>query len=922
MRRFIITLALLGIAWAAQAENYLFDKGKTDWKIYLPESSGITEKFAAEELKKMLKKVADTDFEIITGGVLPSGRAIVIGPSGKAGFDELDSFSIETIDGNLHLKGNCPRATLYAVYSFLENELGMRWYWAGDDGEYYTPRASWSLPELKRRETSAFLHRMIVPISNHRYEDMGYWLARHKVNIYSKRAEIQNLTGMVRTPIAISSHQIYVPESMFKDHPDWFSMINGKRIQKGNGGCWSNPEFTRYVAGKITKLAKDSNAELINVFPADITTRCQCPECARNPDPSSRWYDYYHKLQQEIKKTLPNLRFAGIAYMEYRAVPVSEIKDLEYVQYCQSDRCYVHKLDDPTCKLNQKSLKELDRWSKKTKIGIYGYQFDVFDCPMMLPFWNVLADEIRQYHKRGDVLSMKTEFPCGYPQKHKPEDMYHITARLAGYIYAKLVWNPAMSVDDIINEWCEHVFGPAAPEMADYYRQMAMAWENSGAHLTYYTHPPQGFAKKFVSKKLIDAAEADFKIAREKLKDHPRELRQLEIEAAIFNKWKCAAETANPAINVIKTDSADQVPFRQMIDKKGKITDTKVRIYRNDSALMLRIECDDIPGLDGGKPGCDEFWSAGKNDKLEIFLELNDGTAYRHFALNRNGGYFEAMGLDQSWKMDWKRKITKTQDGWIAEIELPFSGLEAVPTADSRWYITVNRYSDPYSGYPAPNFHNPSSGAVLLFNEDARSDRNLVWISTSASNISSFFPALLKDGWNYQFFDKPAEVTGYDISGARMIILTVNKWDDMPERLFSDKIIPAVRGGAVLLMELNGSPLDKYFKDKTFKIRFGEKGIVTPRNGIFAPAVSGKLRQAFPVPPPAYFTPAVPEEWNVLGKIELKDGTEQPFLISRRYGKGVVFVTKFNGGWPRTAKYVVPMITELYENAEKLSVRP
>ncbi len=917
MKRIIFILTIL--AFTVRADEWFFKDGKTAWKIYLPEKAGITEKYAAQELKTMLKKISGADFRIINGGKIPAQSAVVIGPSGKAAPDKLDSFSIDTSKGNLYLKGNRPRATLYAVYSFLQNELGARWFWIGEDGEYYKPLTKWRLPKLDRKETAAFQYRALTTVGNQRYPANGYWLARNKLNYYAKRREIRDLTGMVKTPVGVSSHLISVPKSMFKDHPEWFSMVNGKRIPEGNAGCWSNPEFTRYIVEKLTTLAKNSDAELMNVFPADITTRCQCPECTRDPDPSSRWYNYYRKLQEEIHKTLPNLRFAGIAYMEYRPVPRAEVKGMDFVMYCQSDRCYVHKFNDPRCKRNADSLKELNRWMKKCRMAIYGYHFDAFNCPMILPFWNILADEIRYYHRNGNIAFMKTEFPVGRPKRQKPEDMYHITSRLAGYIYAQLVWNPNLSVDKIIDDWCDNVFGPAAPEMASYYRRMARDWEHSGAHITYYTHPPQGFAGKFVSNDLIKFAEKNFRTAAAKLKGHPRELRQLKIEAAIFDKWKLAAQVSRPAVNVIKTGNAEQVPAFQMIDRQKKVTDTKVKIYRNDSALVIRVNCPNIPGLAAGKPGNDNFWGSGPCDRLEIFLNLNDGSQYRHFALNRGGGWFEALGGDRSWTINWKRKITNTKDGWIAEIELPFSELKVFPGKKDQWSITVNRYSKPHSGFPAPAFHDPSSGATLNFSGTAKPQHNLVWISTRPGKITSFFPGLLRSGWNYRHYDSPAEALKYDLSDAQMIVLTVSDWRKVPKKLFTEKIIPAVRNGAVLLLEVNHAPLAKYFDDKSFALRFGEKDLLNPRKAVYPPETPDALRKTYPMPPPAYYIPAVSKDWKVIGRIKLKTGSEEPFMLARRYGKGVIFVTKFNGGWPRAAKYVVPRINYLSDNAKKLS---
>ena len=108
------------------------------------------------------------------------------------------------------------------------------------------------------------------------------------------------------------------------------------------------------MVDKIVTYARENNLEHLNVFPSDIVPRCECDQCTANPDKSSRWFNYYAELIPKIREHLPEMTFGGIAYQEYRAVPETTVRDLEYVQHCQYSRCYVHKLDNPDCALNHK----------------------------------------------------------------------------------------------------------------------------------------------------------------------------------------------------------------------------------------------------------------------------------------------------------------------------------------------------------------------------------------------------------------------------------------------------------------------------------------------------------------------------------------------------------------------------------------
>jgi hypothetical protein len=149
---------LLMVLWAARGafgDDLFFHDGRTDWKIYLSPQAGATETFAAEELSIALKKISGADFEVLSSAQVPERRAIVIGDlensevEGRAAALKLSPGKVEqivvcTLDGRLYLAGNQPRGALYAVYRFLQHELGVRWLWPGPEGEFMPARKSWS----------------------------------------------------------------------------------------------------------------------------------------------------------------------------------------------------------------------------------------------------------------------------------------------------------------------------------------------------------------------------------------------------------------------------------------------------------------------------------------------------------------------------------------------------------------------------------------------------------------------------------------------------------------------------------------------------------------------------------------------------------------------------------------------------------
>jgi hypothetical protein len=736
-----ILLSAGGICGSAQAQEALFDNRKTEWKIYLPAKADPAETYASEELQVALKKISGVDFMVVKGGEIPSRNAIILGSLEsspeiksktvelKLKADKVEQLAVYTIGNNLYLAGNNPRGCLYAVYSFLERELGVRWLWPGDDGEFMPAKNRFALPKLAWNYAPSFRFREMTPCGLHKHVPTEIWMARNFLNNGSRTESVRDKAGFVR---ADSTHSVSLsynndPEKEFKSHPEYFSMVNGSRVVEGIAGCWSNPGFEQKMIQTQIELIKSSNAELLNIFPADVTLRCECRECTKNPDPSSRWFDFYHKIILSLKKEFPDLKFGNIAYQEYRAVPATEVKGLEYVEYCQYNRCYVHKLDDKDCQLNAKSVAELKEWQKKAPMGIYGYEFDVFEPVIYVPFWNMLADEIKAYRNMKLVI-MKTEMGVNYSKEIPREDLAGMKLRLPYYLYARLVWNPDADVNTLIADWCRNVYGPGADAMFAYHQAMANAWDSMKLHLSYFGASPNSMAKYFLNPALIKLAGENFRKAAKAIAEitdpaqRARIQSELELEQALFRQWEKLYRASRENLSILqlpllKGDQAfAQAAKMPMKSKTGKHKPTESFIYWTNDGLHLRVICYDpqITELKKGSAGRDvELWS---NDHLEIFLDCDDGKAYRHLALNPAGGFCDAEGMDTSWNPDWQVKTVIGKDRWTADVRLPFAAFGKTPKGGDRWILVLTRNSQPEDcGWPIPAYHDLGAGGIIIF---------------------------------------------------------------------------------------------------------------------------------------------------------------------------------------------------------------
>src|SRR5206468_2271269 len=127
----------------ANAAVELARDGKSGYAIVVADDAIAPEKTAARELQEHLKQVTGAELPIVTESDLAGGDAprILIGqtkmtrgllPDLKWDTLAQDGIVLRTAGPTLILAGGRPRGTIYAVNTFLEDVVGVRW-WTSDE---------------------------------------------------------------------------------------------------------------------------------------------------------------------------------------------------------------------------------------------------------------------------------------------------------------------------------------------------------------------------------------------------------------------------------------------------------------------------------------------------------------------------------------------------------------------------------------------------------------------------------------------------------------------------------------------------------------------------------------------------------------------------------------------------------------------
>ncbi len=932
MKKILLFLPLL-VALNLSAGEF-FAGGKTAWRISIDPNASSTVKYAATELSAALKKISGAEFAT-TETSAPSGSAnIIVGDLSyrpvAAARDRLklkdgavENVAVYTLDGNLYLAGNTPRGALYAVYSFLQNQLGVRWLTPGDDGEIMPPRQSYDLPQLAYNHTPSFQYRGLHLCYRHVDPVYETWMTRNFLNIMRSspgKPELMAERSKKGMHIMFSDHNVTLPKELLTTDPECFAELNGVRHERQI--CLTNPKAEKLIVEKILNwVSNNPELEILSIFPADNMDYCNCAGCIKE-DRSTTWFNFYKRVCEQIATKFPKLKFSTIAYQSYLEVPKTDLSFSEFIEYCQHDRCYMHKLKSD-CPLNQKSLARIAKWKEHgTPLGIYGYEFDIFATvnSVYIPFPSVITEGIREFRQLG-IKSVITEVWQDFPPKNEARKLSRQNA-VNIYLYARLLWDADADANTLITDWNRGVYDGAAAEAERVQQILAQRWDNTDSHISNYHNAPFGTAEKLLNPEIIAELDKLFKDGMAKLSSGSKERANFEFFQTTILQWQQAYWSSVQAGNIVNVPRAADTanPFANAIrlpDFKGrdngKFPPTEVYLSWDNQYLNVRAVCHDpdIAKLRAAAVKRDE--NVWLDDSIELFISnpANRHGIYKHISVNPKGVLYDAAaygpgGADLTWNPEIKVSSQIGTDRWTVELRIPFAANEPVPAAGESWRFSVKRSIGngrgdfANSGYPDASYHDPNSFATLYFNAKTKTDKHLLALVPNAKIVTaarSLQDAMLRDGWNGEFICDPARLPK-DFSKYDILMVRLPQFG-MPKEMNFQKICKEFldAGKVVIFSTYEYFPLEIYLADPSLAVEGSSwktdplrKTVeIAPGDWSTKPDNLRPLLENALCPPWGYRAKN-PEHWKTLASLKTKDGNVFPYLLVRPYGKGGLLV--------------------------------
>ena len=493
MRRTALGLTVLCAAMAHVSLAYdvqIVADGEARAAIVLPKDASNTLRSGAEEIIGYVEKMSGVRLSVARGDTILNRIVLAVDAEQAAGED---TFRIDTKGDEIRLTGGADMGTLFACYGFLER-LGVRWLVPGADGERVPQKKAVAFPETHCVETPSFKHRCFYV----RSEDSMQWAVRNRLNGFFAKEFAEAHGNLIYLPPTVKSihsfAHILPPEKYFDEHPEYYALINGKRTRptiRRNQICTTNPDVIRIIADAIRSYFQVyPDARVFSIAPNDGYGWCECEACQaldKKMCNNKKWY--YRENQPVVSDRL--CVFANeIAKQLGKDAEGKELYMFSYVSYCEPPEtarpdprvthvvchyipaCYAHPINTPGCPDNEIFDGFLKGWTRiSPQMMYYGYTDKSQWVGLPRPVVRQMAADIKYLYSIGVRKYLAQSSASNWDQMGP---LYYVTA--------KLLWRVDADIEQLIREWNEGMYGPAAEEMMAWYDSLERVVIDSKGH--------------------------------------------------------------------------------------------------------------------------------------------------------------------------------------------------------------------------------------------------------------------------------------------------------------------------------------------------------------------------------------------------------------------------------------------------------
>ena len=740
-------------------KRVLFQGDKADFEIVVPENANGICIFAGNELAKYLGKSLDIELKV---NRKPTGRQCVIRVGDKEfaaanGLDasklDRDGYFIRTIGNDIIIIGNdspevrsplnysnfnYERATLFAVYDFLETCVGTRFFFPGEAGTFCPKLTRWEVPQLNIVERPDNQYRRIYVVHQFKH-DKAEWYDDSNQNEAEKLAWFRYRLNTQDIPNCHGLAFLGLVNRFAKTHPEYFALKdNGKRhdgsvISAGSDRdgqiCYSSEGLKNEIFLDAKAFLSGQSAEsrgiimndgksywspsrfpkgpFFNIMPNDSDYPCQCPGCKPHFDAGPQEAsNFIWKFKTDIAKRMIKEHVNGyatmMAYSRYKLIPDCDIPQNVLVMLA---------LNGPWSEgLADKRAKDealLKAWNDKLGAKTYLWTYPSKYGARIKHVPNYAPHAVGNFYKR--------QAPYIFGAFMEAETDCWIYGALNYYVFSRVMWNTNTDVDAVISEFYRLMFGKAESQMTTFFNSIEDHWmkdiltkvvETNAGPVTVIPSDFEIWTKIFDAQQL-EAYESLFADAFKAAVGDSETLARINFVKQRFleplktgrnefaktsgnrDTWTMNATRISESITIdgkLDEDAWKQAKPVWLLPALGPDSvevHTRFKFLFDDDFFYISAECDE-PETDNiiavkRKPDDPDIW---RDNDIEIFLNPScDRKTYYQILINSLGCVTDLHRLIGVSERDWNSGVvvkTNVIHGkmWIAELKIPRASME------------------------------------------------------------------------------------------------------------------------------------------------------------------------------------------------------------------------------------------------------
>ncbi len=462
-------------------------------RVVIADQSNHVERAAAEELSHYASQVVGHELPIVPWSELTAdapGLSFFVGvdvaekvlakPLGTWADEE---YLLRSTSRGLLLAGDddggdpwslrTAAGSMLAVYTLLDDHLGVHWFWPGPFGEHVPTRPDAVIPALDVRRRPAFEIRSFE-LGYTRYHTQEFADSARR---WARRARL----GWVRS--AVFGHSWYDAfnlrnDQSFREHPEWFALVDGKR--RPPQMCTTNPA----VIERMVEYVLEGKLDIMNISPSDGGGFCECENCRKLDVPgllsydnktvqlSDRIFTYANEIARRVREQNPKRGVGMFAYTFYNRPPV-KIERLE-------PNLYLSFVYQSAAHRNPQNLAE---WRE----AVAGWQKLGAKMVVREGWGNHYYHDLPMLHDQQIIANLAEAKRLGFAAAYGEASKSFATQAPNYWALSRMMWDPTQDTARVMPEFYQSAYGPAAEPMekffATYRQSLDENWSSLAKHV-------------------------------------------------------------------------------------------------------------------------------------------------------------------------------------------------------------------------------------------------------------------------------------------------------------------------------------------------------------------------------------------------------------------------------------------------------